>query len=396
MNRLFSFFLILAIVLSACSDLNSNQASAQLDAEDESSETATSEPRADSTRSRGLSNARLADFSLEQQMPKLYALVKSDANMLAELEAYARQVVTGEGIETEGDLLAVLKTRDEVIIPHLLPFLENVADEASFHDQMGDIADELTRLGLYLQTAEGMFIGLGAASVLENKVEDLASAPLKWYLRFREARAAAQSGEYPYLNTEDYRQMVVAGEKLNALTPNPYWEEVQEDFERALLTLTDIHYVGEGDNANSQIMVGEIHTEPYPYLTELGGQRTLANARTDASKFQGVMNRILENTSRISEEPENVYLVVTNWADTETTARSRVIAHLQAGEDVPHYLKVRRGDGKDYYAVAYRFYESADMAEAAMQVAEKRFPQAELIFCSVKDGELYQIGPMAG
>ncbi|MEL6133486.1 MAG: hypothetical protein AAFR59_09005, partial [Bacteroidota bacterium] len=50
--------------------------------------------------------------------------------------------------------------------------------------------------------------------------------------------------------------------------------------------------------------------------------------------------------------------------------KQRVIYHLNRGVDIPHTLKIRKGDGTDRYAVAYRFYESEDLAEQAFQKIE--------------------------
>ena len=57
-------------------------------------------------------------------------------------------------------------------------------------------------------------------------------------------------------------------------------------------------------------------------------------------------------------------------------AGPRVYTHLTNGEDVPHCLRIRRGDGTDKYAISYRFYEDEGKAEAALSKAQKRIPRS--------------------
>ncbi|MEO1450986.1 MAG: hypothetical protein AAFV07_15760, partial [Bacteroidota bacterium] len=101
------------------------------------------------------------------------------------------------------------------------------------------------------------------------------------------------------------------------------------------------------------------------------------------------------NTSSIQSKPENIYVIVTEWKDTQETARQRVHQHLDQGEDIPHYLRIRRGNGEDQFAVAYRFYDDASKADAALSKIQTRVADAQLIFCSVKGETLYELGPAA-
>ena len=90
---------------------------------------------------------------------------------------------------------------------------------------------------------------------------------------------------------------------------------------------------------------------------------------------------------------KNIYIIITEWVDELVQARRTVAKHLAEGEDIPHYLKIKRGDGKEYYAIAYRFYDDGDKAAAALEKIRKNVPNARMIFVSVKGDELYQLGP---
>lgn len=349
-------------------------------------------------RSRGLdmSTARTTTFSLKDYLPKLYALVEGDPALSQDLESYARAVIVRDGLESEEDLVAVFTQRDSQIIPFLEPLFENM-EENTFYAEGKAYEEELNQIGLFIRTAEGMFIGLGQHPVLEVDIERLASEPYRLYLAFQQAYSEAMRGEYPYLDMEPYQRMITLGERLSELAPNPYFPKIEEDYFYALRSFTDVHLVKdptarEGENGSP--LVGGIHLDHYPYSTETKTISRFAESQTESS-YGKVAKKIMENMSEISTKPENIYVIVTEWADDQEMAQQRVVSHLRAGEDIPHYLQIRRGDGKDRYAIAYRFYEDADKADAALEKILPAFPDAQMIYCSVKNQELYQLGPSA-
>ncbi|MEM7373295.1 MAG: hypothetical protein AAF587_32015 [Bacteroidota bacterium] len=348
--------------------------------------------------SRGLdpTTARMSTFSLKDYMPKLYGLVEADAAMTSELETYAQKIIIREALESEDDLIQLFEERETGIIPHLIPFFENM-DNEQFYQEMNVFEAELNQIGLTFQTAEGMFIGLGAASVLESDIERLASEPYRLYLAFQNANAEASQGEYPFADMKPFQEMIVLGEQINALAPNPYIDKIKMDYEMALLSFTDVHLVRDAsarEEEGGTPMVGGVHTEHYPFLTETETLTTFSETKSQ-SAYGEVMRKLAENMSEISNKPENVYVIVTEWADDIEMAQSRVVSHLADGKDIPHYLRIRRGDGTDKYAVAYRFYEDDTKAEAALEKILPTFPNAKLVFCSVRNQELYQLGPSA-
>ena len=361
-----------------------------------STEQADSQSLPQTSRGLDMTAARITNFSLKDYFPNLYVLVESDANMLQELEAYAKEVITREGLEEEEDLIALFDRRENEIIPHLVPFFENM-DTEEFDKQFQNLEGELNQLGLTIQTAEGMFIGLGTSPVLESDIERLASEEYELYLAFRNADAQAQQGEYPYADMKPYSEMIWLGEQLKELSPNPYWEKIEERFTQVLLAFTDVHLVRQPnarEDERGTPLVGGLSLDFYPFMTET---QTLSDYSKEQpqSSYSEVMRLLTENMSEISNDPENVYVIVTEWADDAEMAQSRVVSHLSAGEDIPHYLKIRRGDGTDKYAITYRFYEDGDKADAAFEKIVDKYPDARLVFCSVRNNELYQIGPSA-
>lgn len=355
-------------------------------------------PQAQDQRARGLdpATARMATFSLKDYLPKLYLLVEKDSDMTAELENYSRKIFIREALESEQDLIDLFEEREAVIIPHLIPFFENM-DEEVFYKEIEAYESELNQIGLMIQTAEGMFIGLGASPVLESDIERLASDAYRVYLAFQDASAEASQGEYPFSDMAPFQEMIVLGEQLNALAPNPYIDKIQMDYQMALLSFTDVHLVRDPnarEDESGTPMVGGLNTDHYPYLTETETLSKFSDAKAQSS-FGEVMRKLSENMSEISNKPENVFVVVTEWADDMDLAQSRVVSHLSSGKDIPHYLRIRRGDGTDKYAIAYRFYEDDAKAEAALNKIQPEFPDAKLILCSVRNGELYQLGPSA-
>lgn len=374
------------------------------DATGEITDSSTEEPQADASfepetgsemGTRGLAGAetaRMANFSFKDQLPLVYDLVKGDATFLKTLEAYAMKINGPGQIKSEEGIIALLEQRENSIIPKLTPFFENMEEQA-FYDNTNALDKELAKIGIRIQTAEAMFVGLGASDMLQQEIKLYGSDAFKWYIKFINADAAAGGGEYPFMNMKPYGDMILAGEQLQELPANPYFDKIKDRYFEALEYFTDIHLVKSPDaRQQPSAMVGGINTEFYPYASETQAQSEFVK-ENENSRYSSVVGRIMENMSEISQKPENIYVIVLEWAKTEDMAKSRVRTHLREGEDVPHFLKIRRGDGTDQYAVSYRFYENSEKASDALDKIQSKFPEAQMIFVSVKGDELYQLGP---
>ncbi|MEL6850751.1 MAG: hypothetical protein AAFP92_19695, partial [Bacteroidota bacterium] len=279
---------------------------------------------------------------------------------------------------------------EQTIVPNLSPTFENLDLEPS-SEKWEVYTDELSRLGIAITGAEGIVTGLTVSPVLQEEVKNLGSQAFQHYLAFIYADAKTLSGEYPFSNMSPYKEMIVRGEQLQKLQPNAYFEKVEKRFDEALQYFTDIHLVNDPTARQKTVLVGAANTEMYPFATET---ETAAEFAKDGSgsQYQELVSKILSNTSEISTRPENIYVVVIEWATSEDMARNRVHTYLRKGTDIPHYLQIRRGDGTDQFAVSYRFYESADKADEALEKIKVDYPDAQLVMCSVKGEKLYQLG----
>jgi len=349
----------------------------------------------DSAQTRGLnpSLTRMGDFSFKDYFPTLYPLVESDAQSLREISAYAQQILYREGLNEEQDLIRLFQAREEIILPPLQSKIENL-DDQKFYDQNENLEAELNQLGLTALTAEAMFVGLGIHPILEIEVARIASQPYQLYLDFQYADASSQGGEYPYTDLKPFQRMLLAGEALQARQEQVYFAKIKERYEEAFQVCTDIHLVADprAREMAPAPMVGGVHTDHYPFLTETESMQAFAKEHPE-SAYGKVAARLLENMSEMSSESENLYLIVTEWLKEEDQAVARVQDHLRQGRDIPHSLKIRRGDGSDQYAVTYRFYEDSEKADAALKHLLPDFPESEMIFVSVKGDQLYQLGP---
>jgi len=326
------------------------------------------------------------------RFPELMALLADAPTLQAEVEAYARALGQSSGLQREAQLRALFEQRSR-----LMPGLESRLIHAELDpssDQIANLEAELNRLGLTLLMAEGMVIGLGPAPVAEAAVARLGAPAYQAYLDFQYADAASQQGEYPYLDLKPYERMVLAGERLIEERPTPYWQAVEDRFYQALTAITDLHLMKSTGAREGQgtPMVGGVSTEMYPYAAEIESLRSFAE-RHPHSRFARAVEQIVAHPSTISERPQALYVVILEWVDEAQAAQRRVARYLSQGEDIPHHLPVQRGDGRTQYAIAYRFFEDADQAEEALTRIQQTHPEAEMIFCSVKGEQLYQLGP---
>jgi len=335
--------------------------------------------------SRGIARSS-ANFAFEDRFPLLYSLIKDQPDILDEVTIYAEKAVYRTDINDEETLLALLEARDENIIPLITPYIENL-DQADWVAYQEDLSSELNQLGIQMTSVEGEFTGLGPKKMLTNNLRVNQPEALLEYDAFTDAQTTSRSGEYPFLNMQPYFEMLSHGEELmKSDNARSYYSKVSDEFQKALHVLTDIHIV-----TNEGGRVGGIHTEAYPYACDIEQMKSLAD-QYQQSQYHEVITRILNDPSEITARPANIYLVVNQWADSEEAAQEKILTHFNQNRDIPHYLPVYRGNNIPAYAVIYRFYENEEKANAALVQLDSQNIEAELIFVSVKDDKLYQIG----
>jgi len=348
--------------------------------------------KAESTNTRSITAKVRVDFSFQKEFPQLYQLLKDYPNVLEKVSQYAQQAVYREDISSEEDLIDLMEKRENDIIPLISPYFENM-DQEVFLQKFDVLNAELSKLGIQMTTAEGMFTGLGPSKMITPnlRVQQM-NTPQRYeaiqnYDAFKDAMTHSMSGEYPFLDMEPYFNMLVSGEQLrNADNARVYYAKVEENFRRALEVLTDIHVI-----TNEGGRVGGIHTEAYPYTCDLEQMKSLLKAY-QLSAYHSVIQNILDNPSEITSRPETIYLIVTEWAENEQTAREKVFKYLTNQKDIPHHLPIHSGDGNVKYAVIYRFFENEEQANRAMDMFRDKNMEGEMIMISVQGDKLYQIG----
>lgn len=333
--------------------------------------------------------AQRISYSFANQFPLLDSLIAGDTLLHDSLASYARRVATGEDIKDDQAILQILQEREQYFIPELDPFIANM-DAMTWDQAYPRLERELNHLGMQMIVGEGMYAGLGQYRFMESVLESRASEALKVYTRFLQARTSAQMGEYPYSDMHPYIDMVLAGNQLKALPGGAaYFASLKEEYERALIAVTDIHLVEQEEH--TMAMVGDMHTEPYPYLSNLEAQRKQV-ASADSAYFTQVLAGILTNPSTISASPQEVYLIVVEWHTDKDSAFQKRIEYLGKGWDIPHCLTVDRGKENPEIALVYRFFEKEALANAGMDALEHREFPAHLVMVSVRQGELFQLG----
>lgn len=341
-------------------------------------------------------NKRMMGFNIERDLPIYAPEIQKDQEMYDLISKYGTSVTTGNGIKGDKDILKWLNIRDERLIPYFYSLTENFEEnESGFIDKNYEqLSQELNLLGMDMNFSEGTFVDMGVYPVMEEWIEKHASDGLKLYTQFKVAATQANNGEYPYLNMEPRIQKVVIGEKLASLEDSTYFLKVQEEYEEAVLALADIHKVYNPNNRQEEsFLVDGVSTEMYPFVTEKKTRNNFVQSQRN-SKFSQLVEKILDNPSEISNKPEQIYVIVTEWLDSKKMAQRRVIGHLNKGEDVPHYLSIKRPDGTTRFAVTYRFFENEEKANQALEKIQQEIPSAKLIFCSMKGDQLYQMGPV--
>lgn len=380
--RLLRWLPLLGFALTACPSgpASSQHAAAPSD---------TAAPAFDSSamRLRGMASA----WTFADSLPRLYRLLEGDALLRADVEAYAAQVIGRQGLASEADFLRLFATRDE-LVDRLAPLFEAQGDAAT-PETFDAFEKELNRIGLGQISAEGQVLGVTIYPVLEAEMEAVCSKAFVAYMHFRHADAFSMSGEYPYLDLRPYQDMARYGWELVQMKDETYFPEIEDRYYRAVEAIADVHMVVNpeaGSRSVGTMIVGGVNTDAYPGATDFKARQMVARDTQDP--LAQAMRKILQNPSEISESPEAIYLIVTEWQEEAAAARRKVNGYLVQGLDVPHCLKIRRGNGRDQYAITYRFFENEAKANAAMELAKQQFPDAELIYVSVRGEDLYEMG----
>ncbi len=247
-----------------------------------------------------------------------------------------------------------------------------------------DIDKELKSIGFKVIYAEGTYIGLDVAPILETRIKKYASKPFQYYADFRNKRAVAMGGEYPYANNYDAFVAVYAAEKLYKDYPqSQYLSLIDEQYRELLFTITDVHYATTSNDGVKGCYYNAFHYDFYPYYSNCSDIEKIIKDFPN-SMYINVFKELNENMSAIFvqlNKPKELvvaYVIVTEKVDNETAGINKVFDYLNNGVSIVHNIAVDDGTVTDYY-VAYRYFSNKSKAEEALNKIKPIAPKAKII-----------------
>ncbi len=303
------------------------------------------------------------------------------------LKAYDLALADSGKYRRESEVMEVFRLRDSVIKAGAR--LTDEINEDLLWQSFDALNSSFERRGITLITVEGFLVDFGPAPVLQAAIRRTASQPLMAYDRFLYAESMAQGGEYPFTDLSPTLTLVLEGEKLKNLPPNPYFPRIESAFREALQRFVDFHYVVSEGAEPEPRLIG-VSTETYPYLAETGTYRRFIS-QPSRSPYHKVVREMFTNPSEIHLENDTVYVVQVGAIMEENAARTQLFAYLDKGISVVHNLVVTQPDGEPGYVLAYRFFWNKARAQAALTEALKSVPEARLVPYLIQDQALFPV-----
>ncbi|OWY21655.1 hypothetical protein C7N43_24055 [Sphingobacteriales bacterium UPWRP_1] len=326
---------------------------------------------------------------LQKNLPHAYKYVEHAPAVLQNLLAnYAYRVLGADSLITsEKELENLFLQRENEVIPQLEeqvfdPLLNEDPDVLQ-NEESNYLFNELKEIGIKGIFAEGMYVALGEAPMLEAKLQALAAEPLRLKIEFEQAQTDAIGGEYPFLDLDGEIKSVVLGEQLLFQYPKTaYAKQVESSFRFCLQTLTDVHALsGKYDRG---YLTHALSFEHYPYETDIAQIKQFAQ-KYPQSRYAGAISKIAENPSEMeldADAPLPVYLVVINRFKPETpagnalqcaNAEKEMYRYLDKGIDVCHTLLIYHKN-EPTCALTYRYYPTPEKAGKALQTWATTMP----------------------
>ena len=304
-------------------------------------------PVADTSRFDGIPSG---EDVVDALLPTVDAVLGDDRRNREFLHDYARRALHPQTITTQGHLTEVFALRDSVLA-HLDPRVEEHFAEEVDYSALERFVDEARSVGLEPISAEGMLFGVGAGNLLPEKVAALATEDFRLYTRFQTAKALSMSGEYPFLDLEPQRQMILFGEELvYSHQESTFIASVQTDFEGALRLFMSLHRA-EGE----QWCVGPATNDFYPWASGDAAHQAFA-FENETSRFHKAVQDLLRLPSDASAEQLDVVVAATSLGESETDRM--ILENLERGIAMQR-LSLRIEDGPTSAAV-YRYFPAGD------------------------------------
>lgn len=315
-------------------------------------------------------------ISLKEKLPELNKIFADKPELAKMLAGYAAFVLKPDAITTESRLKVIFQLRDSVIKEINEPVSDYMTHAEQNQTPTDKLIAELKSVGMQGIYAEGMFVALTAAPMLESKISKIASEPFKLYIQLMQQHFDSMGGEYPYMNLTKKMKTLQIGEQLRKKYPDSeYVRESYEPFAEALRTLTDVHRLS--FKAHAQYIIGSVSTDFYPTGTEPENYKKFI-AEYPQSRFNEVVKKIVSDMSDIRMNPEGhfdrLYLVVTDEPRDFETGQKMVFDYLLNGTDIPHLIPVKQS-----FFVVYRFYSDEAKAIQALDTIRKAKPGAKIV-----------------
>lgn len=320
-----------------------------------------------------LDSLELDTIALE--VPTLDELMNKQEDKIKQLfQNYKTAISKANSIEHENELKRIFSMRDSLIDLIQYDVLESHFDEvAENYEEQEKLEKDLDQLGIHIVYVEGMYGGLAESLLLPDEIGRVATDAYRYYLSFKQAYGNSLGSEYTYDNLEPEMDMVQIGEMIRSEFPETEYVELsKENYEAAVLALTDFHVTLKEDSTAEFWIIGGIENDFYPNGTSKENFENFVANYSD-TKTSKLTEKILKNPSCVyanQADADTMYLLTVEWHSTWSQAREAAIQKAQSGFDATHCLKVKTEEGNKY-ALTYRFYPSLAQAEENLPWAKE-------------------------
>ena len=313
---------------------------------------------------------------LAEQYPAIASFVKSDNTAQYDMVYYLNLLHQDWKIKSEEDIKAVLKYRDSMVIPGIDILLINY--EENNLDSIIKLYEELKSIGILLIGAEGIFGNAAPTDILQEKILKYATAEFQLYNKIKNKYSETLGGEYPFIDmSADIENLSMTERFLREYSQSSYRQEIEVIHYRHLKDLVDVHRQIDEDGSSFYLVEGT-SMGYWPYATPLEIRAEYIKG-FPKSKYNGILQKIIENISEIEAGKEELFVIVAGQRETYPEAFDNFKVYMERVLDIPHILPVNSLSGSKYYANVYRFYSDLEKAKAALKKIQESIPEATLI-----------------
>lgn len=288
-------------------------------------------------------------------------------------------------VDSDDKVMAILNMRDS-IMSEMTTIIENYyydEGEADW-DKSLLVDEELDTIGFWTIYAEGMFVDLDVAPILENEIEQYTSEEFQTYIDFKNKFSHSLGGEYPYMSITVYYPAIMAGEKMyKNFKSSKYFDLIYDDYLSCLSILTDIHKVNFSDFSTG-CFYSNLTYSFYPFATSCEDLDYIIDNYPN-SMFIPILEKLTNNMSEIDVNTDNdnvkseIFAVVIDQFDDYSAANDKIFEYLNQGKDIVHNLSLKNNDDQIVYYTCYRFYSDKQKAQEALNYIKSDFPEAKIL-----------------